>query len=243
MTEYIDYQPADDPLCYALRSSAIPWVWCLLSGEIIVQEIVILLGIAGSIAVGAMIPGPSFFMVARTAVGSSRSAGLAAAAGMGIGGISFAIGALVGLHAVFAAVPKLFLILKLFGGAYLLYLGIGIWKGASTPLQTDPESSATESGVAARRVFLMALATQLSNPKAAIVYASVFAAFLPPNFSFALALATVVTLFVIEAGWYTLVAFVLSSAGPRAAYLRFKAAIDRCAGGVMSLLGIKLVLS
>lgn len=212
------------------------------SGETIVQEVFALLGIAGSIAVGAMSPGPSFLMVARTAVGSSRSAGLAAAAGMGIGGISFAIGALLGLQAVFAAVPKLFLVLKVFGGVYLLYLGGRIWRGAATPLPTNPDSSGPVSRVDALRIFLMATATQLSNPKAAIIYASVFAAFLPPNFSFALAVATVVTLFVIEAGWYTLVALVLSSAGPRAAYLQFKAAIDRCAGAVMSLLGIKLLL-
>lgn len=207
------------------------------------QEVFALLGIAGSIAVGAMSPGPSFLLVARMAVGSSRSAGLAAAAGMGIGGVSFAIGALLGLQAVFAAVPKLFLVLKVFGGLYLLYLGVRIWRGAATPLPTNPDASVSEGGVATRRIFLLATATQLSNPKAAIIYASVFAAFLPPNFSFALAFATVVTLFIIEAGWYTLVALVLSSAGPRAAYLQFKASIDRCAGGVMSLLGIKLVVS
>ncbi|HWT19358.1 MAG TPA: LysE family translocator, partial [Variovorax sp.] len=38
-----------------------------------------LLGIAGAMIVGAMSPGPSFVMVARTAVSSSRGDGLAAA--------------------------------------------------------------------------------------------------------------------------------------------------------------------
>lgn len=42
-----------------------------------------LLGIAGAMAVGAMSPGPSFVMVARTAV-ASRGDGLAAALGMGL---------------------------------------------------------------------------------------------------------------------------------------------------------------
>jgi len=40
-----------------------------------------LLGIAGAMIIGAMSPGPSFVMVARTAV-ASRSDGLAAALGM-----------------------------------------------------------------------------------------------------------------------------------------------------------------
>lgn len=206
------------------------------------QELLPLVGIAGSIAVGAMSPGPSFLMVARTAVASSRSAGLAAALGMGLGGVSFAIAALAGLQAVFAAVPSLFLALKILGGLYLIYLGYRIWRGAAVPLAVQSEAAETTENDA-RRSFLLATGTQLSNPKAAIIYASVFAAFLPPNFSGSLAVSTVLVIFLIEAGWYTLVALVLSSSQPRAAYLRFKSWIDRSAGAVMSVLGVKLILS
>ena len=91
-----------------------------------------LLGIAGAMAVGAMSPGPSFVMVARTAV-ASRADGLAAALGMGAGGLVFAIAALAGLQAAFLAVPALYLAIKGFGGAYLVYLGIRIWRGARQP--------------------------------------------------------------------------------------------------------------
>jgi len=84
-----------------------------------------LLGIAGAMAVGAMSPGPSFVMVARTAV-ASRGDGLAAALGMGAGGLVFAIAALAGLQAAFLAVPGLYLAIKGFGGAYLVYLGFRI---------------------------------------------------------------------------------------------------------------------
>ena len=70
--------------------------------------IVSVLSIAGAIALGAMSPGPSFIMVARTAVASSRTDGLAAALGMGVGGVLFASVALLGLHAVLSAVPWLY---------------------------------------------------------------------------------------------------------------------------------------
>ena len=49
-----------------------------------------LLSILGTIAVGAMSPGPSFVLVVRTSAAVSRRDGLAAALGMGIGGLSFA---------------------------------------------------------------------------------------------------------------------------------------------------------
>ena len=90
---------------------------------------------------------------------------------------------------------------------------------------------------------MLALTTQVSNPKAAIVYASVFAAFLPAAPSLAFDVAVVVLVFTIETGWYTIVALALSSEGPRGAYLRFKTWIDRIAGGVMVGLGVKLLAS
>lgn len=202
-----------------------------------------LLGIAGAMTVGAMSPGPSFVMVARTAV-ASRSDGLAAALGMGAGGLAFSIAALAGLQAAFLAVPGLYLAIKGFGGAYLIYLGFRIWRGARQPLAIRPDADASpRSQGRSGRTFLLGLATQVSNPKTAVVYASIFAAFLPREVPLVLALAVPAVIFCIETGWYAIVALALSSAAPRAAYLRYKTWIDRAAGGVMGLLGLRLVWS
>ncbi|MDQ0071398.1 threonine/homoserine/homoserine lactone efflux protein [Variovorax boronicumulans] len=203
-----------------------------------------LLGIAGAMTVGAMSPGPSFVMVARTAV-ASRSDGLAAALGMGAGGLVFAIAALAGLQAAFLAVPGLYLAIKGFGGAYLIYLGFRIWRGARQPLAMtqDADAPSTRRRGRGRRTFLLGLATQVSNPKTAVVYASIFAAFLPREVPLVLALAVPAVIFCIETGWYAIVALALSSAAPRSAYLRYKVWIDRAAGGVMGLLGLRLVWS
>ncbi|KQX84569.1 LysE family translocator [Variovorax sp. Root473] len=202
-----------------------------------------LIGIAGAMAVGAMSPGPSFVMVARTAV-ASRSDGLAAALGMGAGGLAFSIAALAGLQAAFLAVPGLYLAIKAFGGAYLIYLGFRIWRGARQPLAITPDTDASpRSQGRSGRTFLLGLATQVSNPKTAVVYASIFAAFLPREVPLVLALAVPAVIFCIETGWYAVVALALSSAAPRAAYLRYKTWIDRAAGGVMGLLGLRLVWS
>ena len=99
------------------------------------------------------------------------------------------------------------------------------------------------SGRRGKRTFLLGLATQVSNPKTAVVYASIFAAFLPREVPLVLALAVPAVIFCIETGWYAIVALALSSAAPRSAYLRYKTWIDRAAGGVMGLLGLRLVWS
>lgn len=194
--------------------------------------------IAAAISMGAMSPGPSFVMVLRISIAVSRRAGLAAALGMGIGGMTFGALALLGLQAVIAQVGWLYLLLKVAGGLYLIYLASRIWRGAAQPMQID--SATPGQGQGAAKAFWQGLATQLSNPKTAIVYGSIFAALLPahpPAWTFAVLLPM---LFMIEAGWYTIVAYTFSASRPRSVYLRAKKHIDRAAGAIIGLLGIKL---
>src|SRR5262245_65129066 len=98
------------------------------------QELTAILGISAALAIGASSPGPSFLVVARLAVSSSRVDGLYAALGMGVGGLIFACLSLLGLHGLLLAVPSLYVALQVLGGLYLVDLGIRIWRGARTPL-------------------------------------------------------------------------------------------------------------
>lgn len=47
--------------------------------------------------------------------------------------------------------------------------------------------------------------------------------------------------FVIDAGWYALVALLLSAEKPRRVYLRMKGAVDRVSATILGLLGVKLI--
>ena len=196
------------------------------------------LSIAGALVLGAMSPGPSFVMVARTALSSSRMNGLAAALGMGVGGVLFAGVALLGLHAVLSAVPSLYLGLKVLGGAYLIVLGWLMWRGAREPLHIAGQPV---GGGTLLRSFCLGLLTQASNPKTAVVYASIFASLLPRDAPVSILLTLPLLVFAIEVGWYALVALALSAPMPRSAYLRSKTWIDRAAGSVMAVLGVKLI--
>lgn len=201
------------------------------------------LSIAGATALGAMSPGPSFIMVARTALASSRADAVAAALGMGVGAVMFAVAALLGLQAMVNAVPSLYAMIKGLGGVYLLYLGYRIWRGANEPLAIPGMASENTGNSTFRRPFLLGLGTQVSNPKTAIVYASIFVSLLPRELPASLMLGLPLLVFVIEAGWYSIVALALSAPSPRSAYLRAKSGLDRIAGGVMAALGIKLMVA
>lgn len=163
-----------------------------------------LFGILGAILIGAISPGPSFVLVSRIAITGSRLDGLAAAAGMGLGGALFGILALPGLSALLLQVEWFYMTLKLIGGAYLVYLGIRIWRGADAPLSAD--TSVVFQRKSVWRSFTFALVTQISNPKTAIVYGSFFAALLPASPPDWLLLSLPPMIFLVEAAWYAAVA-------------------------------------
>lgn len=212
------------------------------TGGIAMHEITALFGIAAALAIGAASPGPSFIMVAQTAVSTSRTNGLYAALGMGIGGVIFAVGSLLGLLGLLLTVPSLYWVLKIIGGVYLVCFGFRILLGAAQPLFSSPIGERRSSESSVKRSFVLGLTTQLSNPKTAVVYTSIFAAFLPVVTSIVFKLSVVGIVFFIEAGWYATVVLALSSKNPRNAYLRHKAWIDRVAGSVMAVLGLKLII-
>jgi len=198
------------------------------------------LSILAALALGAVSPGPSFVFVVRTSLAQSRRDGIAAARGMGVGGVIFAALALLGLQVVLAKIAWLYAVLRLAGGCYLLYLAARLWRGAAEPIIVADATARRAPG--RLRSFCLGLATQLSNPKTAIVYGSIFAALLPPAPPGWVIAALPPAVMLIETGWYSIVAAAFSMERPRATYLRSKQWIDRATGTVMGALGPRLVI-
>ena len=113
-----------------------------------------------------------------------------------------------------------------------------IIKHAKEPIEADHSSS---KAMTLRRAFMTGLITQLSNPKIAIVLASIFTALLPKEIPTYYYFVLPILCFFIDAGWCSLVAVALSAEKPRRVYLKFKAVFDRAAGAVMTVLGLKLI--
>jgi threonine/homoserine/homoserine lactone efflux protein len=207
--------------------------------------------ILGALLIGAMSPGPSFVIVARNSVGLSRRDGLATALGMGIGGVFFSGIALLGLYTLLAAVTWLYVSLKVAGGLYLIFLASKIWRHAPAPLAFDQDqnranannNTGSNPGSNPRKSFWIGLSTQLSNPKTAIYYGSIFAALLPQHPPLWCYFVLPPAIFTIEAGWYTVVALGFSSRRPRELYLRAKTWVDRIAAGAITALGLRLIFA
>ncbi len=204
------------------------------------SSMTVFFSVIAAVFIGAVSPGPSFVLVSRIAVSRSRKAGLAAAFGMGTGSVIFATLALFGLSALLMKVEWLYLALKVAGGLYLIYVGIRIWRNAAHDLPLDAPATPAAGGIL--RNFGFALGTQLSNPKTAIFYGSIFAALLPSSPAPWLLLTVPPAVFLVEVGWYTVVTLAFSSNRPRAFYVGSKLWIDRVAGAIIGALGARLVM-
>ena len=87
----------------------------------------------------------------------------------------------------------------------------------------------------------LGMATQFANPKPAVFFGAVFIGLVPPETPVWVLAALLTVICVQETLWYVLVARVFSLARSRAAYGRFKATVDRTFGGLIALLGAKIV--
>ena len=131
------------------------------------------LAFVATAAVVLVIPGPTILLVVSYALGFGRKTALSTVAGVALGDLTAMTAAMLGLGALLATSFTVFTVLKWIGGAYLVYLGIKLWR---TPIQTGPISD--NDNVPQRKslkIFLHAFAVTAMNPKSMVF----FVAFVP----------------------------------------------------------------
>lgn len=202
------------------------------------SEYSFVLSIAIVFIFGTMSPGPSFILVAKTAVSRPFYEGIGISVGLALGAVFFTLLAIFGLYALLEAVPVLYMIFKVFGGIYLVYLAYKIWKHSNEALSMDIKLQKSSRGFF--KAMLFGFLTQVSNPKTAIILGSVFAALLPRELPQYGEILLCLLAFFIDALWYISVVFLLSSKKSQKIYLQFKKHIDRVAGFLLGGLGLKL---
>ncbi|MHA3915781.1 LysE family translocator [Halovulum sp. GXIMD14793] len=183
-------------------------------------------------------PGQSFVVVSRLALSSGRKSAIFASLGMGFGSVLWAMAAIAGLAIILENAAWLYGLMKLAGGAYLIFLAVKIWRHAPSKIEL---SGTTSQQLSLKHSFGLGFMTQLANPKVVIFFGSIFFALLPANSEYWVYLVSLVIVFLNETIWYTLVSFFFSIEKTRQTYLKLKAWIDRGMASALGLLGGGLV--
>src|SRR6201991_1072767 len=90
-----------------------------------------------------VIPGPTVLLVVSYALGQGWRTALPMAVGVALGDFTAMTLSMLGLGALLAASATLFTALKWIGAAYLVWLGIKLWRAGGT-LDADPRREAVQ---------------------------------------------------------------------------------------------------
>lgn len=188
-------------------------------------------------------PGPSFLFMSRLSLQGRRVEGAGATVGIAFATTIYALLAMTGLAFLLEEVRWLARGVQVFGGLYLIYLGVQAWRASRSHAEA-PDDPGVAVGL--RRDFwsgfCMGTLVAFSNPKGVLFFVSLYAAAIPVDASFLTKGAVLFGGTMIELIWNTLVVVVLS--GHRAGRLYSRAAkwIERCIGTVLAYFGLRLIL-
>ena len=182
-------------------------------------------------------PGQDMILVMSRSIAQGAKAGVATAAGVSTGLLGHTVLAGLGLGAILHASEILFMVLKLIGAAYLIYLGVRL-------LLTKSQISLTNSSITSlKRLFLQGALSNLANPKITLFYFAFLPQFMAPDTSHPTAMLLLL------GGLFALLTFLVKGpvgyfAGYLSAWLRARQIVllwlHRCSGMVLIGLGLGL---
>jgi len=185
-------------------------------------------------------PGPDNLMVLGLGMSKGRKQGMVFGLGCALGCLSHTFLAVIGVSAIIAASPTAFTALRIGGGLYLVWLGIGALR--STGGQSAARAQAPAQSL--KNLFMKGLLANAINPKVVLFFLSLL-----PQFVIAAngnvpgqMLALGVTFTVQAAILFGLLGYFAGAVG---AWLERKPGagkwLDRLAGTVFIALGVKLI--
>jgi len=195
-----------------------------------------------SVVAVSVIPGPSTLIAFTHGARFGWGKALATAAGNATASLLQASAASAGLGLLLTESAAVLLAAKYLGAAYLVYLGIRMWRGKADELEIGAGTSAAPR--VSRRLFRDGFLVAASNPKAILFFTALFPQFLGTSDSASgrMTLMTVsvgVIAFAVAAGYAGLGAGIRSMRVTRTAMQR----LQRATGGLFVFTGIGLAAS
>ena len=128
----------------------------------------------------AVTPGPGIFYVAARSLAGGRAEGIASSFGTALGGLVHVVAGALGVSAIVLASAELFMVLKLLGAAYLVWLGLRTIMDARR--STGPDMGGVSApAMGTRRAFREGVVVEALNPKTAAFFLAFIPQFLDPS--------------------------------------------------------------
>ncbi|MEO0798375.1 MAG: LysE family translocator [Pseudomonadota bacterium] len=178
-------------------------------------------------------PGPTVLLVVSYALGHGWRAALPSVVGVTLGDLVAMSVSMAGLGALLLASADLYTALRWLGAAYLVYLGIQLWR-ARTDSDADGGGLASRDALRQRDMFRNAFAVTVLNPKAIVFFVAFVPQFLDPSRPVLQQSVIMIGTFVTLAGLNVL-AYALCAVRARRAIEspRVQRAVNKVSGGLL----------
>ncbi|AUW47229.1 LysE family translocator [Rhizobium leguminosarum] len=188
-------------------------------------------------------PGPSNMRIMGVAMDQGRRAALVLAAGVVSGSIFWGAMAATGISAILTRYAEALIILKIFGGLYLLYLAFRAAKAALTAGEKPVETAGTNTPETTSSLYRRGLLMHLTNPKSILAWIALVALGLGPGASSYTVAAILFGCAVLSVTIFCGYAIVFSTAPMVRFYSRARCWIEGTLAIFFGVAGIRLLLS
>jgi threonine/homoserine/homoserine lactone efflux protein len=183
-------------------------------------------------------PGQDMLLVMSRSIAQGAGAGIVTAAGVSVGLVGHTLLATAGLGAILRTSQGLFLVLKLVGAAYLVFLGLQLLRAPRDRIEL-----AGGAPRSLRRLFVDGALSNITNPKIAVFYFAFLPQFVRPTAS-----QPTLSVFVLGLAFAGLTFLVKGPVGLGAGLLsgwlrkrpRVLVGLHRASGAVLLGLGVRL---
>ncbi len=141
------------------------------------MDIELYLGFVMAVSVLVLVPGPLVALIVSNSVTYGARVGMMTVLGAATATVLHLLLVAAGMAAAVRAMGPWFDLVRVVGGAYVVWIGVQAWKAPSTDL-SSPFAPVRSTQTMFRDAFLVAL----FNPKALLFYAAFFPQFVSPAF-------------------------------------------------------------
>ena len=198
------------------------------------DPVVLLIGVFAVFIPALILPGPDFVAVVRSSMTRGTAAGLWTTVGVSAGLGMYATLSMLGLSAILTEFQWLAWAMRVLGGAYLIYLGLKLVFAKPEQIEIGEDRSGPHPVV-------FGFLVTLTNPKAIVLFASVFATAVSgdtPGWVMTLMVGIVAAS---SLTWYSFVSLCMSSAPVIRSFARMRHWIERAAGVCLIAIGGKII--
>jgi len=194
--------------------------------------------------VAAISPGPDFIIVVRNSLVYSRRAGFWTAFGIACGLFFHLAYTLVGIAVLIAESPLCYTLIKYAGVFYLFYLGItGLISAFKNRAAVQLNYTRSETELSPQTAFKQGFLTNVLNPKCALFFISLFSQFITPVTPLFLRIEFAFVNWAISLSWFLFLTYLITIKVFSDKVSRARTYVNGIMGGVLILLGLKILLA